>query len=74
MFAKGAPTESFVIFFGATRVSPHSISFSHALFDGLSFSLGMTSNQIDFSHPHGDLAPKPDWKSFHNIECAGVSL
>ena len=39
------PEESFVIFFGDVLVSPHSISFSHTLFNGLRFSLCMTNNQ-----------------------------
>ncbi len=46
----GVPTKSFVISFGEARVSPHSISFSHTLFDGLRFSLGMTNNQSVETH------------------------
>ena len=38
----GVPAESFVICFEA-GVSPHSISFSYTLFDGLRFSFGMTA-------------------------------
>ena len=42
----GVPAKSFVISFGEARVSPHSISFSHTLFDGLRFSFGITFDDL----------------------------